>query len=188
MKAPVSISHTSHAVIVDDEVEIVAVIAEILKEGGFQVTTFTDSLEALDWLLKNSVDLLLTDFNMPRLSGQDLAEQVRVQWPDLPIIMVSGHVHGNQVLKDIYAILQKPFDPNLVIQTALHASQKYQLAKLTQKVLDLLMYQFADLDDYLKLAGKDDIRIAIRSELKSIQQIRSNIRSLARLERKISNG
>lgn len=83
-----------HVVYVDDYEAMVAMVGAVLQARGFRVTGFASSVEALEHVRGNgaSVDLLITDHNMPDLSGLDLGREVRALRPGLPIILASGHV------------------------------------------------------------------------------------------------
>lgn len=50
-----------------------------------------DGLEAIEFLKQNKVDLLISDISMPNLSGVDLVKQVKDQWPELKILVISMH-------------------------------------------------------------------------------------------------
>ena len=79
--------------VVDDEADVVEIIRYCLNKGGFAVQGVVDSLQARTLLQENPhcCDLLITDLDMPKLSGAQLcalAQQVR---PELPVILITGH-------------------------------------------------------------------------------------------------
>jgi len=80
--------------IVDDEPLLVELAAERLAELGYAPLAFTSSTKALRAFLEapSKVDLILTDEKMPELSGSQLVGAMRARRPDLPVIMMSGHV------------------------------------------------------------------------------------------------
>jgi two-component system, cell cycle sensor histidine kinase and response regulator CckA len=82
-----------HILLVDDEIQVIDVVASILEGLGYKVTSRTSSQEALLLLKEASCDfdLLITDLTMPLLAGGDLCEQVRKLRPDLPIILCTGY-------------------------------------------------------------------------------------------------
>ncbi|MGK0172166.1 MAG: PAS domain S-box-containing protein, partial [Gammaproteobacteria bacterium] len=112
---------TGNIVIVDDEATIVNLLREFLLHAGFEVRCFTDSLSALDMLANDLswADLLLTDQTMPGMTGNELAVAARVNRPDLPVIVCSGHregLHdvGTPVMRSV-AFLQKPIDHKILL-------------------------------------------------------------------------
>ena len=81
-----------HVLIVDDEIFLVKINKRRLESLGYKVTGTTDSNEALEKIRKKGkFDLIITDQSMPGLSGADLAKEVFKEYPDMPIIMCTGH-------------------------------------------------------------------------------------------------
>jgi PAS domain S-box-containing protein len=77
---------------VDDEAALVEIGRDLLEPLGYQVVTETDSRRALA-LFRNDprkVDILITDQNMPGLTGADLAREVLAVRPELPVLMLTG--------------------------------------------------------------------------------------------------
>jgi CheY-like chemotaxis protein len=79
--------------VVDDEKDIVAIISRYLNKDGLDVHGMTDSRLALKRVRANpfAFDLLLTDCDMPFLSGPALCRGVHEVRPDLPVLMVTGY-------------------------------------------------------------------------------------------------
>ncbi len=77
---------------VDDEKVLAELGEELLKELGYQVTTETSSLEMLARFRAepDAFDLVITDMTMPGLTGRELAKELHIIRPDIPIIMCSG--------------------------------------------------------------------------------------------------
>ena len=65
----------------------------MLKQLGYHVTTMTDSIEALEAfsLQPEAYDLVITDFNMPKLNSDKLAQKLMCIRPDIPVILYTGH-------------------------------------------------------------------------------------------------
>jgi len=80
--------------IVDDEPLLVELAVQQLTELGYAALAYTSSLTALQALFHSParVDLVLTDENMPELSGSDLIAAIRARRLDVPVIMMSGNV------------------------------------------------------------------------------------------------
>ena len=77
---------------VDDEVDIVNAAKIILEQSGYDVLTFSNSLEAWQTFQADPdrFDLLISDLTMPRLTGLELAKNILSLRPDLPIIICTG--------------------------------------------------------------------------------------------------
>ncbi len=67
-------------------------LAEVLHQQGYECRSFHRGLAALSYLseAESSPDLVLTDINMPEVSGIDLLRSVKAVSPDLPVILISG--------------------------------------------------------------------------------------------------
>ena len=81
---------------VDDEEGVILSGRGILEKLGFEVTTMTSPLEALDLFGSgpDAFDLVLTDMSMPFMNGLELAERLKQVRPDIPIIMSTGFSLG----------------------------------------------------------------------------------------------
>jgi len=76
--------------VVDDEPVIASTLAAILQMHGFSAKFFTSPLEALAAARKKSPDLLISDVEMPGLSGIELAVKMKAQYPKCQILLFSG--------------------------------------------------------------------------------------------------
>lgn len=90
-----------------------AIAVEILQDAGYEVYEAGDGKQALEVLEARPVDLLITDIQMPRMNGYQLAEAAMSRWPAMKIMLVSGYARDNEpemVRKAQLRTLQKPFD------------------------------------------------------------------------------
>ena len=78
--------------LVDDEKQIIDLGRILLQKLGYQVTTKTCPIEALDEFKPHpdDYDLVITDFTMPKMTGDRLAEELMAIRPDIPIILCTG--------------------------------------------------------------------------------------------------
>lgn len=105
----------AHLLVVDDDARLRALLQRYLAEQGFRVSTAPDAAAAREMLAAVAFDLVVLDVMMPGESGLELAEALRRQGNDVPVLMltargapddrVAGFEHG----ADDY--LAKPFDP-----------------------------------------------------------------------------
>jgi len=85
----------SRVLLIDDSAFFAGMVAPILRSDGHDVTVMTDPLQAVDRVKGGDVfDLVITDIEMPGLSGYELSEQLRTEpaFADVPIIALSSHV------------------------------------------------------------------------------------------------
>jgi two-component system, chemotaxis family, chemotaxis protein CheY len=109
--------------IVDDSVSMRQMVGYTLREGGFDVIEAEHGQDALDKLRGASVDLIITDLNMPIMDGITLIENVRKQpaMKSKPILMLTteGLAAKKEQGKAAGATgwIIKPFDPEKLLQT-----------------------------------------------------------------------
>ncbi len=90
-----------HILIVDDEEKLVTLTERRLLHYGYEVTTATSSMGALEIFNKNpfSFDLVISDQTMPKLTGDQLLLEMRKTRADIPIILCSGHYEKMNSMK-----------------------------------------------------------------------------------------
>ena len=79
--------------IVDDEESVVEIIREILQDAGFKTIDFTHPEDALNTFLNepDKIDLLISDFTMPKMNGLELIKKIKTIRNDLPCILMTGY-------------------------------------------------------------------------------------------------
>jgi PAS domain S-box-containing protein len=85
-----------HVVYIDDYEALVFLVGRLLRKQGRQATTFESGEAALAWMRAHPqahIDLVVTDQNMPGLSGVETAAEIRRLRPELKIAIISGHVN-----------------------------------------------------------------------------------------------
>ncbi|KIY39154.1 MULTISPECIES: chemotaxis response regulator CheY [Pseudomonas] len=103
--------------VVDDFSTMRRIIKNLLRELGYRnVLEAEDGLAALKVLQKTPVDLVITDWNMPHMSGLELLRTLRASenWKHLPVLMVSAEAKRDQIIQaanaGVNAYIVKPFN------------------------------------------------------------------------------
>lgn len=112
--------------LVDDNVDIRDAIRAVLETDQHRVLEAVDGQEALQCWRTHPLDLLITDFWMPRLNGLEVIKAVRAQQPDMPIILMSSGMEAHvrrSILTHFPSVryLPKPF-PNSQLRAYVRAS------------------------------------------------------------------
>ncbi len=68
--------------LVDDEMHVLRILKVSLEKQGYQVETHNNGLDALEALARYKPDVLITDIQMPRMSGEELCYQIEEKFPD----------------------------------------------------------------------------------------------------------
>jgi DNA-binding NtrC family response regulator len=119
--------------VVDDDEEVLQIVVAILKHANFRVLSANSGPDALKVAEKTDgrIDLLLSDVDMPQMSGPDLGETLKKTRPDLHVMLMSGGAKGNLlVLNYGWAFVQKPFVATKLVQMiteVLHSENRSQL-------------------------------------------------------------
>lgn len=77
--------------VVDDEASIRRSLSDILMDEGYDVIVASDGNEALQRLSLTIPDLILLDIWMPGMDGTEVLKEIRTRWPDIKVIVISGH-------------------------------------------------------------------------------------------------
>jgi PAS domain S-box-containing protein len=83
-----------HVLYLDDDDTLVFLVRRLLERRGYKVSAFTDQQQAIDAVRADpgAYHLLMTDYNMPGMSGIDVARAVRAISPQLPVAVASGYI------------------------------------------------------------------------------------------------
>ena len=83
-----------HVLYLDDDESLVLLVTRMLERGGYRVSAYTESAHALQAVRADPgrFDLVVTDYNMPGMSGLDVAREVSRIRPDLPVVVTSGYI------------------------------------------------------------------------------------------------
>ena len=103
--------------VIEDQDSVRALIVQALKQDGYRVIEAASGEEALRKAssLAEPVQALITDVIMPHMSGLILAERLRMIWPNIRVLFISGYVDPRQstFLDEPHsAFIQKPFLPD----------------------------------------------------------------------------
>ena len=79
--------------IVDDEPEATATLSKFLETRGYTIDTAANGSEALERVRVIDYELVMTDLRMPGMDGADFLTRVRVEQPQLPIVVMTGHTN-----------------------------------------------------------------------------------------------
>ena len=103
--------------VVDDEIHIVHVVAIKLRNNGYEVIPADNGAEAFELACEEKPDIIVTDFQMPVMSGLELVEKLRQRddTKDIPVIMLTARSFAiskeQQEDLRISSCLSKPFSP-----------------------------------------------------------------------------
>jgi len=109
--------------VVDDEIHIVHVVAIKLRNNGFDVITAANGAEAFNLACEEQPDIIVTDYQMPVMTGLELVEKIRQneQTKTIPVILLTARsfaIEDQQRSKlQISQCLSKPFSPKELLRS-----------------------------------------------------------------------
>jgi two-component system, OmpR family, response regulator MprA len=107
--------------VVDDNTAIRQLSTEVLIDSGYEVDAAADGVAAWEALQVKAFNLLITDHNMPRLTGVELVKKLRSARMDLPIILATGRLPVEELSQNpslqLAAMLPKPFSIDELLET-----------------------------------------------------------------------
>jgi nitrogen regulation protein NR(I) len=122
-----------HVLIVDDELNIRRVLAAMLAREGYEVTTAGNGEQALAVLQKTPVHVVVTDLVMPGMSGLKLLERTAVEFPDIPVIMITAHGTVDSAVQALKAgafdYITKPFEQEELKKVIAKAIRAHELER-----------------------------------------------------------
>jgi DNA-binding NtrC family response regulator len=93
--------------IIDDEQIVCTMCKKVLEAEGYQVETFTDSVQALERIKEKRFDVVITDLKMENVDGMDILREVNDRYPDTKVIMLTAYATLDAAIE---AIREKIFD------------------------------------------------------------------------------
>ena len=114
--------------VVDDDVIVIKSCRRILEAEGFEVTTVPSADDALEKMKMYDFDLLVMDVKMPKHDGIFLMREIKKNWPDIPIIVMSGYPTP-ETIADVLKLgaiqfIPKPFKPDEFMKSIQQVIQK----------------------------------------------------------------
>jgi CheY-like chemotaxis protein len=124
--------------IVDDEASILGALKRVLHEEPYRVLTTTDPMEALHLLATHSVQMVISDQRMPEMTGTELLLQVKMLYPDVVRVILTGYADEEAIMAaindgQVYKFLFKPWNAE-ALKLELYHALRYHAALTTSRM------------------------------------------------------
>lgn len=123
--------------VVDDERVVREGCRRVLTGKEYEVLTAENGQAAMEMLLKESVDIILLDLKMPVMSGEEVLEKTSKEYPDIPVIIITGHGTIDTAVecmkKGAYDFITKPFQVDQFVITVNRAADKRRLEQESRR-------------------------------------------------------
>ena len=144
-------------VLVDDDVNYLEMTKMYLEDNGMKITTFSNPVEALDVCKKKKIDIVLLDYFMPEMTGEEFVKELRKVNNKTLIILQTGFAEKKPPIEmltnlDIQGYYDKTKEIDELLLLTLSAIKTIKLMKLNQKQeikIDLLNYEKQFLGDLI---------------------------------------
>ncbi len=124
--------------LIDDNPASLELLAASLQQDGIEVKTFTHPEEALDHILKDHPQIVVTDLMMPGMSGMELLERVMEFDPAIDVVLVTAHYTTESAVEAIRKgaadYVNKPVTPSVLRQKLGTLVEKHQAAQKAQQI------------------------------------------------------
>ena len=167
---------------VDDEPNILSSLRRMLSLEGFEVFTADSGAQALELLAKDTVNVIISDMQMPGMHGVELLEKVRQQWPHTMRLMLTGASDMSGAIEAInqgaiYRYIAKPWNDEELLSTIRAAIAFGTLANEHDRLEALTIAQKASLNEMVDTLESrvqertEDLRAAYIASIKAFSNI-----------------
>ncbi|MBI4057631.1 MAG: sigma-54-dependent Fis family transcriptional regulator [Elusimicrobia bacterium] len=137
--------------VIDDEPGMCRLLETILGEAGYQVVSFSNPIQALKAIERDSYNLVITDIRMPKVNGMDLLKAVKTSSPKTPVVLITAHgtvesaVHAMKLGARDY--VAKPFQNDEIRMVVEDVLEKQRLIEENRRLKTELAsrYQFGQI-------------------------------------------
>ena len=132
--------------VVDDEEHVREALSKLLDREGYTVTTAEGPTEALEILRQQSIKLVISDQNMPDMSGIEFFRLIRERHPNVCRIMLTGDPERDTIIRavnegEVYRFLPKPWNNTMLRVTVYFAFEAIQLEEENRRLSNALRRQ-----------------------------------------------
>lgn len=112
----------SRVLVVDDDPAVRNMLEQDLTEEGFLVHTLCDGSKVADLCANEKIQVVITDLDMPKKNGLQILQTLQRSFPEILIIVISGHCKGTQNFLEMaswsgaHHVLAKPFRPSQLLK------------------------------------------------------------------------
>ncbi|MCD6161941.1 MAG: response regulator [candidate division Zixibacteria bacterium] len=153
-----SVKHT--LLFVDDEVRVLKALKRVFVDDDYKILTAENGKAALEILADNSVNLVVSDYSMPGMTGIDLLKIIREKYPDTIRIMLTAHSNTDIVMGAVndgavYKFINKPWnDDDLSLSIELALAQ-FDLIRENKKLKRVAQKQLTEINRLKHFTGID---------------------------------
>ncbi len=158
--------------VVDDEKDIRTSLTGILEDEGYQVTTASSGVEAIESIHQDIPDLVLLDIWMPGLDGLETLEKLKILFPHITVIMISGHGTIETAVRSTklgaFDFIEKPLSLDKVLIAVSNALRLRELRVENEELRRVAGYEY-------ELIGDSPAIISLREQVMRIAPTNASV-------------
>src|SRR5437870_11971179 len=135
-------STKARILVVDDDATMREALRDTLGAEGYGVLAVDNAIHAIAELERQETDLVLADLTLPRVSGLELLDSVRRQWPGIEVIVITGQgsieTAVDAIKRGAYHYVTKPFTPDEILHLVGQALERRRLVHLKERLAEKL--------------------------------------------------
>lgn len=161
--------------IVDDEAGMCEFLEIMLQKNGYQVSSRQSARMAIDDLETENFDLVISDINMPEMSGLELLSTVKEKSPSTEVIMITAYASTDTAIQAMkrgaYDYITKPFNNDEILLTIKKALKNSQLQRENRRLQQELEKRYG----FGNLIGKNPAMLKVYELIQRVAQTKANI-------------
>jgi len=119
---------------VDDEPNVINSVRRLFLDTGYTILTANSAQDGLSILEDGDIQIVMSDYRMPKMNGVEFLREVRTRWPDTVRIVLSGYADTASIVSainegEIYRFIPKPWNDDDLKATIANAIERYHLLK-----------------------------------------------------------
>lgn len=143
-------SSPSTLLFIDDDPSILSSLRRLFRRQGYRILTGEGGASGLDILRRERVDLVISDMRMPEMDGVEFLERVRVGYPNVIRLLLTGYADIGSTIAainrgEIYRYITKPWDDNDIVLIVRDALERRRLEGENARLLELTRLQNEEL-------------------------------------------
>lgn len=161
--------------VVDDEPNYLIVLSELLKEEGYEVFTADCGKQGLEIIADTDLDLIITDMNMPGITGLELLKGAKAYNQHLPVIMITAYGEIDKAVEAMragaYNYLTKPFNNEELVLSIRKAIEHYHVIKENLRLRDEMKLRYG----FENIIGKNKMMQRVYSLIEKVAPTPSSV-------------
>jgi len=147
--------------IIDDEEGIRTVLGDVLQDEGFSILRAADGPEGLKFLKTELIDLVFLDVWMPGMGGLDVLRTIKEDFPEVPVIMISGHASIDVAVKAVkngaWDFVEKPLSMDKTLAVTANALKLQELKRENRELKAQIFLEDTMIGDCLAMRQVKDL-------------------------------